>query len=118
MITTTFLILFLNTILCSTSGAKVLPVIEGSELLDTLSTQNNEDLSNLPELTAGIHKYTGLENLNTSDKYLTVKLFLKSKPLCCYPLLHNSFCSVFIPKSNFKIDFHNKILIRYFHKNI
>ena len=62
LLTTTFLVFFLVFLVSSSSYAKVLPIIEGSELLDTLASQNNEEL-NMPSLTAGVYKYVDLEHM-------------------------------------------------------
>lgn len=46
----------------SSTNAKVLPIIEGAELLDTLDAQNNDKIIQ-PELSAGIYKNVDLRHL-------------------------------------------------------
>ncbi len=106
ILTTSFLLLFLNTILCSTSGAKVLPVIEGSELLDTLATQNNGYFNSKPELIAWNYKYPGTENFISPQNYfLNERLFYGANRLCDLSLLNISFDSILNIKSDNKTIF-------------
>lgn len=71
------LIFFLGISIHSSSYAKVLPIIEGAELLDTLAAQNDEKV-NPPDLSTGLYKNTWLLHLfYTSDKYLKDEMIYK-----------------------------------------
>lgn len=109
LLTSTFLIFFLGTIICSSSDAKVLPVIEGSELLDSLASQNSEEI-NMAELTAMIYKYVELEYLiNPLNNFPRKKLKNRDNWICCYSLMYNSFGSPLYPKPDNKLRFTRQI---------
>ncbi len=99
LLTVSSLVLILGAISYTNSEAKVLPVIEGSELLDTLASQSNEDLDNLPELTAGNYKNVETEYLNSPKNYFfKEKLICEAKQLCCLSFTYSSFDSILKPK--------------------
>lgn len=79
--TAALLIFFLGFILASSSYAKVLPIIEGSELLDTLASQSNEELQ-MPALTAGLFKHM----IHYVDKYPLEKLKYDGKSISYYSI--------------------------------
>lgn len=81
LLSSSFLIFFLGVIISQNAEAKVLPVIEGSELLDTLASQSNEELQ-MPALTAGLFKHM----IHYVDKYPLEKLKYDGKSISYYSI--------------------------------
>lgn len=69
LLTILVLTYLLGTTIHSGVNARVLPIIEGDELLDSLASQNNDQI-NLPELVTGIFDSIYIEHpVNSFDKY-------------------------------------------------
>jgi hypothetical protein len=99
--------------------AKVLPIIEGSELLDTLACQINEDINNMPELSAGIYKYVDLEYLNSPlIDFISEEFIYEGKWFCYYSTMDYPFDSILKPKSDNKIRFNRQIFTHHDQWNI
>jgi len=95
----------------SNSNAKVLPIIEGAELMDTLASQNNE-ITNLPELSVGIYKYIDIEPLiYCIDKYTFLVVMYKRESLLTYPSMSTSFNFLLILKPFKELIFNKQISI-------
>ena len=96
---------FLGFIICSPSNAKVLPIIEGSEILDSLASQNSEE-HNMPELNAGIYKYVDFEYMiNPHSNFLKEKLYSMDKRFYSYSFITDSVYPILYPKSDNKLIF-------------
>lgn len=112
------LIFFLGAIIYPNTEAKVLPIIEGSELLDTLASQNNEEI-NMPELSAGIYNHADFKHmLLYIDKYPSMKMDYNGKCVSCYSKIDLPFDSFFYLIPNNKIRFTGQILFQYYLENI
>jgi len=104
LLTASILIFFLGTIIYSNTEAKVLPIIEGSELLDTLASHNNDEF-NMPDQTAGINETVDLEHvISTLNNFPVKKLSYRDKSLFCYSLKFKSYNSplYFKPGNNLR----------------
>jgi hypothetical protein len=113
-----FLIFLFATIIYSNSEAKVLPIIEGSELLDTLASQNNE-VVNMPELTAGIYKHIDFKHMIPYiDKYPLTKKNYNGKWISCHSKIYIPFDSLLYPKPYTYIRFTGQTLSEYYPGNI
>ena len=101
------LILFRGISIQSDSYAKVLPIIEGAELMDTSASQNNE-ITNLPELSVGIYKNIDIEPLiYCIDKYTFFVVMYKRESLLTYPSMSTS-CNFLLILKPFKELIFNK----------
>ena len=116
LLTVSSLVFFLGVISYINSEAKMLPVIEGSELLDTLASQNNEELNNMTELNAGIYKDVDLEYLDSPNYcFFKEKLNCMDKSFCPLSLMYDSFDSIL----NLKSDNKSRVMTinqSYFHR--
>jgi len=103
--TALFFIFLLGTTIHSSTNAKVLPIIEGAELLDTLDVQNNNKV-NLPELSAGIYKNVELEHLfHAIDKYTLQIVMYNGERLLSNLSINTSYDYLLILKPNKKLRF-------------
>jgi len=110
---TLVLIFFLGISIHSNSYAKVLPIIEGAEMIDTLASQNNE-ITNLPELSVGIYKNIDFEPLiYCIDKYPFLVVMYKRESLLTYPSMSTSCNFLLILKPYKELIFNKQIPIRY-----
>ena len=117
-LTTTILVLFSGFILCSISNAKVLPIIEGSDLLDSLVSDINEELT-IPDLHAGIYKSVALKHqLKPQNNFLKEKLKSMNKCPGCYSIIYESFYSHFYLKPYNRLGFIRQIATQNYLENI
>jgi hypothetical protein len=105
--TAALLIFFLGFILASSSYAKVLPIIEGSELLDTLASQSNEE----PQMP---FKHM----IHYVDKYPSEILKYDNKSKSYYSGLIIPFDFFLYPIPKNKIRFTRQTLFLYYLENI
>jgi hypothetical protein len=105
LLTVSSLLLFLGAISYTNSEAKVLPVIEGSELLDTLASQSNDEI-NIPELSAGVYNHFDFKHIIPYvDNYPLLKMNYNGKWACCHSKINIPFDSFLYLMPNNKNEF-------------
>ncbi len=113
LLITLVLIFFLGISIHSNSYAKVLPIIEGTELMDTLASQNNEK-ANLPDLSTGIYKNVELEHVFYSiEKYPSKEVIYDARWLLCISSINRSLAFLLILKPDSEFRFNKQIRFQF-----
>jgi hypothetical protein len=114
LLATLVLLFLLGVTFHSSINAKVLPIIEGAELMDTLDAQNNYKLIQ-PELSAGIYNNVGLrDSFYYIEKYLLKEVFYLSEELSIISSLNKSCTILFFLKPTMRLSFNDEN--RFHHK--
>jgi hypothetical protein len=114
LLATLVLLFLLGVTIHSSINAKVLPIIEGAELMDTLDAQNNYKLIQ-PELSAGIYNNVGLrDSFYYIEKYLLKEVFYLSEELSFISSLYKSCTILFFLKPTMRLSFNDEN--RFHHK--
>jgi hypothetical protein len=108
LLATLVLLFLLGVTIHSSIYAKVLPIIEGAELLDTLDAQNSDKIIQ-PELSAWIYKNVDLrQSFYSLDKCLLKEVFYLSEGLSFISSFNKSYIILFFQKPSMRLRFNDQ----------
>ncbi len=113
LLATLVLLFLLGVTIHSSIYAKVLPIIEGAELLDTLDAQNNDKIIQ-PELSAGIYKNVDLRHsFCYIEKCLLKEVFYLGEGLSFISSFNKSYTILYFLKPSMRLKFNDHIRFQY-----